>query len=155
MSRRATQVLSIHGPNLPRSLLPKPDETLALDTEEGSTVDFVKYELDDGGVVYFESAEADLVSLRDGDADVVDGGKLGDRLTNIAHAAQEVSQGLRDRLDPDEIELTFGVKISGGVGWWWFGKADGEASIQVKATWKAAEPGTPAEGGPNPPTMAP
>ena len=100
-------------------------------------MDFVKYELEDGEtVVYFESADASLVSLRSDNAEIVDGGKLGDRLSGIAAAASEVSQGLREQLGPDEIELTFGVKISGGVGWWWFGKADGEASIQVKATWK-------------------
>lgn len=103
-------------------------------------MDFVKYELDDGEtVVYFESADSSLVSLRTGDPEVEDGGKLGDRLAGIAAAAGEISSGLREQLGPDEIELTFGVKISGGVGWWWFGKADGEASIQVKATWKGNE----------------
>ncbi len=102
-------------------------------------MDFVKYELDDGGVVYFESADADLVSLRSGQTEIADGGRLDDRLANIAAAAQQVSEGLRGSLHPDEIELTFGIKMSGSVGWWWFGKADGEASIQVKATWKSGD----------------
>jgi len=100
--------------------------------------EFVRYELEDGSDVYFETAEASLVSLRTEAAEVVDGGKLGDRLSSIAAAAGEVSSGLRERLGPDEIELTFGVKISGGVSWWWFARAEGEASIQVKATWKGS-----------------
>jgi hypothetical protein len=98
--------------------------------------DFVKYELEDGSEVFFESAEASLVSLRGGDAEVVDAGKLGDRLSHIAAAADQVSKGLRERLAPEEIELEFGVKISGEVGWWFFAKASGEASINVTLTWK-------------------
>jgi hypothetical protein len=98
--------------------------------------EFVKYQLDDGSEVYFESAEASLVSLRGGDAEVKDAGKLGDRLSNIAAAADQVSKGLRERLEPEEIELEFGVKISGEVGWWFFAKASGEASINVTLTWR-------------------
>jgi hypothetical protein len=98
--------------------------------------DFVKYQLDDDSEVFFESAEASLVSLRGGDADVVDAGKLGDRLSQIAAAAEQVSKGLRERLAPEEIELEFGVKISGEVGWWFFAKASGEAAINVTLTWR-------------------
>jgi hypothetical protein len=102
----------------------------------GVMADFVKYELDDGSEVFFESAEASLVSLRGGPADVVDAGKLGDRLSHIAAAADEVSKGLRERLAPEEIALEFGVKVSGEVGWWFFAKASGEASINVTLTWR-------------------
>jgi hypothetical protein len=98
--------------------------------------DFVKYELDDNSEVFFESAEGSLASLRSGDADVVDAGKLGDRLSNIAAAAEQVSKGLRERLEPEEIELEFGVKVSGEVGWWFIAKASGEASINVTLTWR-------------------
>lgn len=109
-------------------------------TERGDVADFVKYQLDDGSEVFFESAEASLVSLRGGQADVVDAGRLGDRLSNIAAAADQVSRGLRERLAPDEIELEFGVKISGEVDWWFFAKTSGEASINVTLTWrKSAE----------------
>ena len=55
--------------------------------------DFVKYQLEDGSEVFFESAEASLVSLRGGAADVVDAGKLGDRLSNIAAAADQYPRG--------------------------------------------------------------
>src|SRR5215472_7093361 len=98
--------------------------------------DFVKYELDDGSEVYFESAEASLVSLRGGDAEVTDAGKLGDRLSHIGAAADQLSKELRERLAPEEIALQFGVKMSGEVGWWFFAKASGEASINVTLTWK-------------------
>jgi Trypsin-co-occurring domain 1 len=113
----------------------------------GVMADFVKYELDDGSEVYFESAEASLVSLRGGDAEVVDAGKLGDRLSHIAEAADQVSKGLRERLKPEEIELEFGVKISGEVGWWFFAKASGEASINVTLTWKKPAEVPPGAGG--------
>jgi hypothetical protein len=103
--------------------------------------DFVKYELADNSVVFFESAEASLVSERGGPADVVDAGKLGDRLSGIAAAASQVSKELRERLEPEEIELEFGVKVSGEVGWWFFAKASGEAAINVTLTWRK-----PAEG---------
>jgi hypothetical protein len=98
--------------------------------------DFVKYELEDGSEVFFETAEASLVSERGGTADIVDAGKLGDRLGDIAAAADEVSKGLRERLAPEELELEFGVKISGEVGWWFFAKASGEAAINVTLRWR-------------------
>ena len=98
--------------------------------------DFVKYELEDGSEVFFETAEASLVSLRGGSPDVVRAGKLGDRLGHIAAAADEVSKGLRERLAPEEIELAFGVKVSGEVSWWFFARASGEASINVRLTWR-------------------
>lgn len=98
--------------------------------------DFVRYELEDGSQVFFESAEGSLVSLRGDSVEVVDAGKLGDRLRHIAAAADEVSRGLRERLAPEEIELEFGVKVSGEVSWWFFAKASGEASINVTLTWR-------------------
>ncbi len=97
--------------------------------------DFVRYQLEDGSEVFFESAEGSLVSLRGGSPDVEDGGKLGNRLREISAAADEVSKGLREHLAPGVIELSFGVKVSGEVNWWFFAKANGEASINVKLTW--------------------
>jgi Trypsin-co-occurring domain 1 len=46
-----------------------------------------------------------------------------------------VSKGLRKRLAPGEIELEFGVKVSGEVGWF-FAKGSGEASMNVTLTWR-------------------
>jgi hypothetical protein len=104
---------------------------------------FVKYQLDDDSEVFFETTEASLVELRGGDTDVVDAGKLGDRLSHIAAAAEQVSKGLRERLAPEEIELEFGVKVSGEVGWWFFAKASGEAAINVTLTWRKAAEASP------------
>jgi len=100
---------------------------------------FVSYTLENGSRVYFESAEASLVSLRGGKPDVEDAGQLGDRLNNIAAVADEISHGLRQRLGPDEIELNFGVKVSGAVNWWFFARTSGEAAIGVKLTWKGED----------------
>ncbi len=104
--------------------------------------DFVRYELEDGSEVFFETAEASLVSMRGGSADVVDAGKLGDRLRHIADAADEVSKGLRERLAPEEIHLEFGVKVSAEVNWWFFARSNGEASINVRLTWRKDSQGT-------------
>jgi hypothetical protein len=98
--------------------------------------DFVRYELDDGSEVFFEAAEGSLVRLRGGAAEVADAGKLGDRLRHIAAAADEVSRGLRDRLGPEEVELEFGVTVSGEVNWWFIAKTSGDASMKVKLTWR-------------------
>lgn len=96
---------------------------------------FVRYVLDDGAEVYFEAAEGSLVSLR-GEPEVVDGGRLGDRLGQVAGAAQEVAQSLRSRLSPDEIKLEFGVKVAGEVNWWFFAKSQGESTLNVTLTWQ-------------------
>jgi len=103
--------------------------------------DFVRYELDDGSEVFFETAEGSLVSPRGGSADVVDAGKLGDRLRPIAVAAGELSRSLRQHLAPEEIELDFGVKVSGEVSWWFFARTRGDASINVKVTWRKDQHG--------------
>jgi hypothetical protein len=97
--------------------------------------DFVRYELADGSEVFFESSEASLVSLRGGEPDISDAGRLGDRLRNIARAAAEVSEGLRQQLAPDAIELEFGVKMSGEVNWWFFSKTAGEGTLNVRLSW--------------------
>jgi hypothetical protein len=87
------------------------------------------------------------VSLRGGPADVVDAGKLGDRLSHIAAAADQVSKELREQLAPEEMELEFGVKISGEVGWWFFAKASGEAAINVTLTWRKPAEAPPGSSG--------
>ena len=41
---------------------------------------------------------------------------------------------MRARLVPDEMSLEFGLKVSGGVNWF-FAKAQGEGTIKVTLTW--------------------
>jgi hypothetical protein len=108
--------------------------------------EFVRFTLDDGSEVLFESAESDLVALHGGPPEVRDGGKLTARLQGVAEAAEEVAGSLRARLVPDEVSLEFGLKVSGGVNWF-FAKAQGEGTIKVTLTWagdpaSATPPGT-------------
>jgi len=96
--------------------------------------EFMRFTLDDGSQVLFESAESDLVALHGGPPDVRDGGKLTTQLQGVAEAAEEVAGSLRARLVPDEVNLEFGLKVSGGVNWF-FAKAQGEGTIKVTLKW--------------------
>src|SRR4051794_29415302 len=112
----------------------------------GVMAEFVRFTLDDGTEVLFESAEGDLVALHGGAPEVRDGGKLTARLQGVAEAAEEVAGSLRKRLVPDEVSLEFGLKVSGGVNWF-FAKAQGEGTIKVTLKWagntaSATQPGT-------------
>jgi len=100
---------------------------------------FVRYVLENGTEVFFESAEADdLVRQHGGDVAPADGGRLQGRLEAIAAAAEEVSSSLRSRLQPEEVTLEFGVKVSGEVHWWFFAKNEAEAAIKVTLKWSPA-----------------
>jgi hypothetical protein len=107
------------------------------DLKEVVVAQFVRYTLDDGSQVVFESAESDLVALHGGQPDVVDGGQLQARLEAVAGAAQQVAVPLRSRLRPEEISLEFGLKVSGEVNWWFFAKNQAEGTIKVTLTWNS------------------
>jgi hypothetical protein len=109
--------------------------------------EFVRFTLDDGSEVLFESAESDLVALHGGPPDVRDGGRLTARLQGVAEAAEEVAGSLRSRLVPDEVSLEFGLKVSSGVNWF-FAKAQGEGTIKVTLKWagNSALPAPPRAG---------
>ena len=115
--------------------------------------EFVRFTLDDGSEVLFESAESDLVAQHGGAPEVRDGGKLTARLQGVAEAAEEVAGSLRARLVPDEVSLEFGLKVSGGVNWF-FAKAQGEGTIKVTLKWAgnavSAAPATRDETEPDP-----
>ena len=98
--------------------------------------EFVRYTLDDGSQVVFESAESDLVQLHGGEPDVVDGGRLQTRLEAVAAAAEQVAGSLRSRLRPEEIALEFGLKVSGEVNWRFFAKNQAEGTIKVTLKWQ-------------------
>jgi hypothetical protein len=99
--------------------------------------DFVEYTLDDGTVVVFESAEADLVSLHGGGAaETADGGPLAAKLVGIAKTCGQIAQAVGDELAPDELAVQLGVKIAGELNMWFFAKSQTEATITVTATWK-------------------
>ena len=97
--------------------------------------EFVRFTLDDGSEVLFESAESDLVALRGGPPEVREGGQLTERLQGVPKAAEQVAGSLRSRLAPDEVSLEFGLKVSGELNWWFFAKAQGEGTIKVTLKW--------------------
>jgi hypothetical protein len=97
--------------------------------------EFVRFTLDDGSVVVFESAESDLVVQHGGTPEVRDGGRLAARLQGVAEAAELVAGSLRSRLAPDEVGLEFGLKVSGEMNWWFFAKAYSEGTIKVTLKW--------------------
>jgi hypothetical protein len=97
--------------------------------------EFVEFTLEDGSQVMFESAEADLVALHGGEPDVHLGGRLTERLHVVAQAAEEIAGSLRSRLAPDEVNLEFGLKVSGELNWWFFAKAQSEGTIKVTLKW--------------------
>lgn len=100
--------------------------------------EFVKFTLDDGSEVVFESAESDLVELHGGQPNVVDGGQLQTRLGSVSAAAEQVAASLRSRLAPDEVELEFGLKVAGEVNWWFFAKNQAEGTIKVSLRWSSS-----------------
>jgi hypothetical protein len=116
--------------------------------------EFVRFTLDDGSEVVFESAESDLVARHGGQPDVREGGSLTERLQGVAEAAEQVAGSLRSRLAPDEVSLEFGLKVSGEVNWWFFAKAAGEGTIKVTVKWAGnaptAAPATRPGTGPDP-----
>ncbi len=79
--------------------------------------EFVRFTLDDGSEVLFESAESDLVALHGGPPDLREGGRLAERLA------------------PDEVSLEFGLNVSDEVNWWFFAKAQDEGTIKVTLKW--------------------
>jgi hypothetical protein len=96
--------------------------------------EFVRFTLDNGSEVLFESAESDLVAQHGGAPEVRDGGKLTARLQGVAEAAQEVAESLRSRLVSDEVSLEFGLQLSGGMNWF-FAQAQTQGTIKVTVKW--------------------
>ena len=112
--------------------------------------DFVRFELEDGSEVLFESASSDLVQQFGADSDATEGGVLGQRLAAAATTAETVARTLRARLTPDELSLELGLKVSGEANWF-FAKNAAEGTVKVTLKWVG--PGRPAPGpGDVPPT---
>src|SRR5262249_30392640 len=114
----------------------------------------VRYALDDETVVVFEVDPAG-VFLPSGPEEIV--GKLGDAVGPAVDGARVVLDRVKSA-QPDEIELKFGIKVSGTLNWY-VAKAATEATFEVTLKWspKSAAGGGPqgAVGGSDPGVVVP
>lgn len=93
-----------------------------------------------GQVVLFQSASSDLVALHAGRPTV--GEMAADakgRLEAIAAAAEEVYQELKQRLQPDEVQMEIAVGLSAEVGWF-VAKSEASGSLKLTLAWKQDPP---------------
>ena len=94
-------------------------------------MDEVGYTLEDGTVVRFE-VEAGLGFTQAGGGEIV---------AKLADAAAPLVAGARVLLDqvratrPDEVEVKFGVKVTGTANWL-IAKAATEGNFEITLTWK-------------------
>lgn len=100
-------------------------------------VSFVRYTLEDGSEVLFESAESSLVELHGGRRrwPTVAGCRPG--WSTCPPRPRRSRTRCGPRLAPDEVELKFGLKVSGEVNWWFFAKNQAEGTIEVTLRWAA------------------
>jgi hypothetical protein len=68
--------------------------------------------------------------------------RVRDAVRPAISAARDVLQQLSE-LSPDEVEVTFGIKVSGGADWL-VAKAASEANFAVKLRWSAGRAAAPA-----------
>jgi hypothetical protein len=91
----------------------------------------VSYELDDGSVVRFECEPGPGFQAAGADEVV---GRLRDAVGPAVRAAKAVLEQVRD-VGPEEISVSFGVKVTGTANWV-VAKAATEGSFEVTLTWK-------------------
>jgi hypothetical protein len=60
-------------------------------------------------------------------------GKVRDAVGPAVEAAKAVLDKVKE-IRPSEVEVTFGIKVSGGTDWL-IAKSAGEASFEIKLTW--------------------
>jgi hypothetical protein len=91
----------------------------------------VTYRVDDSTVVSFEIEPVD--GFRPAGA----GAELGVSVQDAVGPAVEAAKAVLDKVKeacPDEIEVKFGVKVSGGASWL-IARAAAEGSFEVTLTW--------------------
>lgn len=92
----------------------------------------VTYELDDSTLVQFEVEPTD--GFRSARADDQVAGRVRDAVEPAVAAAKEVLAKLGE-IKPDQIELSFGIKVSGTANWL-VAKAETNANFSVTLIWK-------------------
>ena len=90
-----------------------------------------RYTLDDGTVVVFETGPAQGYRPA-GAADVV--AQVRAAVTPALEAARVVVEKARSAA-PDEVEVKFGIKVSGEANWW-IAKAATEGNFEITLKWK-------------------
>ena len=98
----------------------------------------VTYQIDDSTKVRFEVEPVE--GFRPAGAGQI-AGRVRDAVAPAVDAAKAVLDKVKE-VSPDEIEVRFGVKVSGGADWF-VAKSAGEASFEIKLTWTPkGEPST-------------
>jgi hypothetical protein len=126
------------------ALSPKPGRRVSTVASQVAT-----YQLDDSTTVTFEIDPAE--GFRPAGPGQI-AGHVREAVAPAIEAAKEVLDKVKE-LAPDEVEVTFGIKVSGGAQWL-IARATGEASFEITLTWSPKQEAreTPA---PGPPTESP
>jgi hypothetical protein len=95
----------------------------------------VSYTLDDGTVVRFEVEPAE--GFRPAGPNEI-AGKIRDAVAPAVEGARVVLERVKE-VNPDEVELRFGIKVSGTANWF-VAKAATEGNFEVTLTWAADSP---------------
>jgi hypothetical protein len=106
------------------------------------TPQVVTYRVDDATTVKFEIDPTE--DFRPASPDQVLGW-VKEAVTPAVDAARAVLEKVKE-IRPDQVELKFGVKVSGGANWL-VAKAAGEGNFEITLTWSSeARPGKAGEG---------
>lgn len=103
---------------------------------------YIKFELEDGSALYVEVEESSDYGLVDASRDEELVQKAERRFEEAIDSAKTAADTLLNKIkslseQPDEVEITFGLKASGELGGNFFvAKAGLEANYSVKLTWK-------------------
>lgn len=94
--------------------------------------ELVRYETDDGTVVVFE------IDPPQGYRPAGAGDELAGRVRAAVGPAVDAARVVIEKVKeaaPDEVEVKFGIKVSGEANWW-VAKAATEGNFEVTLTWK-------------------
>jgi hypothetical protein len=103
--------------------------------------------LSDAGPRYRGADALERTSARDGDEMLERSGgrveavieRVSDLRGTIANVCGHVRSAFKEANHPDELKVSFGIKLGGELGVPFVSRGTGEASIIVEATWKKAE----------------
>lgn len=102
----------------------------------------VTYQLDDSTLVRFE-IDPPPGFRPAGNSKI--SGRVQDAVTPAVEAAKEVLDKVK-QVAPDEVEVSFGIKVTGGMDWL-VARAASEANFEIKLTWRSAGSELPDSGG--------